>query len=59
MSAVTDAARHLRPRDRGRFLEAIAERLRDRVEIGGGELTAPWRSASTAFEPERQAWLSP
>jgi hypothetical protein len=35
MSVITDAARHLRPRDRGRFLQDIAERRPFRL-IGSG-----------------------
>jgi hypothetical protein len=58
MARVMDAARHLRPRDRGRFLQAVALELRGRADIGDGDVNAALRSALTRFEQERLTWVA-
>jgi hypothetical protein len=59
LRTVMDAARHLRPSDRGRFLEHIAERLRALADPGDGDVNTAVRAAMALMGAERSQWLSP
>jgi hypothetical protein len=49
MSAVTDAAAPLHPRDRGTFRQAVAARFTDRDQVGDGELGRALRELQREF----------
>jgi hypothetical protein len=59
MTRVMDAARHLPPRQRGQFLQAVAEQLRGRDHPGDRDLHRVLRAVSTDMEDERLTWVSP
>jgi hypothetical protein len=59
MTRVMDAARHLPPRQRGQFLQAVAEQLRGCDHPGDGDLHRVLRAVSTDMEDERLTWVSP
>jgi hypothetical protein len=51
--------RHLPPRQRGQFLQAVAEQLRGCDHPGDGDLHRVLRAVSTDMEDERLTWVSP
>jgi hypothetical protein len=59
MAQVMDAARHLRPRDRGAFLELIAGHLREIADPGDGDVDRAIRTVASEMKHERLSWVSP
>jgi hypothetical protein len=57
--AIMDAARHLRPRDRGAFLELIAGHLREIADPGDGDVGRAIRAVASEMKHARLSWVSP
>jgi hypothetical protein len=53
LDTLRTAAAPLDPRDRGRYLEAVAEALRDHPNLDGGEFHRVCRAIAAQFRPAR------
>jgi hypothetical protein len=59
MARIADASCNLRPRDRGRFLEIIADRLGALTDPGDGDVNSVIRAAMALIEAQRARWFRP
>ena len=56
LTSIMTAARQLRPRDRSKLLQLIADELRNLTDVGDGQVNTAIRTALAAMQGKRLRW---